>query len=105
MTITDKEAAHKRTAMLADLRKERREKVEQAQALLKEQQAVRKTLSRVMQGEPRSIPEIAAATNLPPHEVLWHITAMKKYGEVLEDGMDEDFEYYLYRLAKEVSHE
>jgi hypothetical protein len=101
MTITDKEAAQKRTAMLADLRKERREKVEQAQALLKEQQAVRKTLSRVLQGEPRSIPDIAVATNLPPHEVLWHITAMKKYGEVIEDGMDDDFTYYLYRLAKE----
>jgi hypothetical protein len=105
MTITDKEAAHKRTAMLADLRKERREKVEQAQALLKEQQAVRKTLSRVLQGEPRSIPDIAVATNLPPHEVLWHITAMKKYGEVVEDGMDDDFAYYLYRLAKEPIHE
>lgn len=102
MTITDKEAAQKRTAMLADLRKERREKVERAQALLKEQQAVRKTLSRVLQGEPRSIPSIATATNLPPHEVLWHITAMKKYGEVVEDGMDDDFAYYLYRLAKEV---
>lgn len=105
MTITDKEAAHKRTAMLADLRKSRREKVEQAQALLKEQQGVRKTLSRVLQGEPRSIPDIAVATNLPPHEVLWHITAMKKYGEVVEDGMDDDFAYYLYRLAKEPIHE
>jgi hypothetical protein len=105
MTTTEKEAAHKRTAMLADLRKERREKVEQAQALLKEQQAVRKTLSRVLQGEPRSIPDIAVATSLPPHEVLWHITAMKKYGEVVEDGMDDDFTYYLYRLAKEPIHE
>jgi DNA-directed RNA polymerase specialized sigma subunit len=101
MMTTDKEATQKRTAMLAELRKERREKVERAQALLKEQQAVRKTLSRVLQGQPRSVPEIAAATGLPPHEVLWHITAMKKYGEVVDDGMDDDFEYYLYRLAKE----
>jgi hypothetical protein len=91
--------------MLADLRKAKREKVEHAQALLKEQQAVRKVLSRVMQGEPRSIPDIATAANLPPHEVLWHITAMKKYGEVVEDGMDEDFAFYLYRLAKESIHE
>jgi predicted Rossmann fold nucleotide-binding protein DprA/Smf involved in DNA uptake len=103
--MTDKEATQKRTAMLAELRKQQREKVERAQALLKEQQAVRKTLSRVLQGEPRSIPDIAVATNLPPHEVLWHITAMKKYGEVVEDGMDDDFAYYLYRLAKEPIHE
>jgi hypothetical protein len=101
MMTTDKEAAQKRTAMLADLRKQNREKVEVAQAMLKEQQVTRKAISRVIQGTPKSVPEIAAATELPPHEVLWHITAMKKYGEVVEDGLDDDFEYYLYRLAKE----
>lgn len=101
MMTTDKEAAKKRTAMLADLRKKNRDKVEQAQALLKEQQMARKALRRAIQGEPKSVPEIAANTGLPAHEVLWHVTAMKKYAEVLEDGMDDDFEYYTYRLAKE----
>ena len=101
MMTTDKEAAKKRTAMLADLRKQNRDQVTQAQAMLKEQTAVRKNLSRVMQGEPKTISEIAAAAELPPHDVLWHITAMKKYGQVVEDGLDDDYEYYLYRLAKE----
>lgn len=101
MTTIDKEVKRKRNEMLADLRKEKRDQVALAQSALKEQQAVRKTLSRVMQGEARSIPEIAETTDIPPHDVLWHVNAMKKYGEVIEDGMDEDFEYYLYRLAKE----
>jgi hypothetical protein len=101
MMTTDKEAAKKQTAMLAELRKQNREKVTQAQAMLKEQTAVRKNLSRVLQGEPKTISEIAEAAELLPNDVLWHVTAMKKYGEVVEDGMDEDFEYYLYRLAKE----
>ena len=101
MMTTDKEAAKKRTAMLAELRKQNREKVSAAQAMLKNQQAARKTLSRALQGEPKSVPEIATATDIPASEVLWHVTAMKKYGEVVEDGMDEDYEYYLYRLAKE----
>ena len=101
MTITDKEATQKQNALLAELRKEKRDEVAHAQALLKEQKAVRKSLKRVLQGEPRSIPDIAATTEIHPQEVLWHITAMKKYGEVIEDGMDEDFEYYLYRMAKE----
>ena len=101
MMTTDKEAAKKRTAMLADLRKQNRDQVTQAQAMLKEQTAVRKNLSRVMQGEPKTISEIAAAAELPPHDVLWHVTAMKKYGQVVEDGLDDDYEYYLYRLAKE----
>lgn len=101
MMTTEKEAAQKRTALLADLRKQNRGKVEIAQAMLKEQQAVRKTISKVIQGTAKSVPEIAAATELPPHEVLWHITAMKKYGEVVEDGLDDDYEYFLYRLVKE----
>ncbi len=101
MTTTDKETAKKRTALLAELRKHNREKVKSALDLLKEQQVVRKTLRRIILGDPKSVPEIAAAAELPPHEVLWHITAMKKYGQVVEDGTDDDFEYYLYRLAKE----
>lgn len=101
MTTTDKEAAKKRTAMLAELRKQNREKVTRAQAMLKEQQAVRKTLRRVLQSEPKSVPEIAAAVEMPAHEVLWHVTAMKKYGQVVEAGTDDDFEYFLYQLAKE----
>lgn len=101
MTTNDKDTKQERNKLLADLRKENREQVEENQAALKDQLSVRKTLRRVLQGEPRSIPDIAQNTGLPAHEVLWHVNAMKKYGEVVEDGMDDDFEYYLYRLAKE----
>jgi len=101
--MTTKEEAKKRTEMLADLRKQHRESVKKAQSLLKEQQVARKAISRAMQGEPKSIPQIAEATGIPAHEVLWHVAAMKKYGEVAETGMDEDYEYYLYRLAKEAA--
>ena len=98
---TTKEAAKKRTAILAELRKQNEDKVKIAQALLKEQRAARKTLKKVMEGKSMTVPEIAEATGMPSHEVLWHVTAMKKYGEVVEDGTDDDFEYFLYRLAKE----
>jgi DNA-directed RNA polymerase specialized sigma subunit len=98
---TAKEAVKKRTAILAELRKKNEDKVKIAQALLKEQRAARRTLKEVMQGESKSIPEIAEAAGMPAHEVLWHVTAMKKYGEVVEDGTDDDDEYFLYRLAKE----
>jgi len=101
MPDTDKEKAKKRTEMLAGLRNQYRERVKQAQALLKAQQTARKILSRVMQGEPKSIPQLAEASGLPAHEILWHVAAMKKYDEVVETGMDEDSVYYLYKLAEE----
>jgi hypothetical protein len=101
MPDTSKEKAKKRTEMLADLRNQHRERVKQAQALLKEQQTARKALGRAMQGEPKSIPQLAEASSLPTHQVLWHVAAMKKYGEIVEAGMDEDSVYYLYTLAEE----
>ena len=76
MPDTSKEKAKKRTEMLADLRNQRRERVKQAQALLKEQQTARKSLSRAMQGEPKSGPQLAEASGLPAHAVLWHVAAM-----------------------------
>ena len=101
MTITEKEKARQRTKMLADLREKHRESVKAAQVMLKEQQTARKAISRAIHGGPKSVPQIAEATGIPAHEVLWHIAAMKKYGHVAEDGLDEDYEYYLYRLTKE----
>ena len=100
---TNKEEAKKRTAMLADLRKQHRESVKRAQTLLKEQQIARKTLRRAMQAGPKSIPQLAEFSEMPAPEVLWHIAAMKKYGLVVENGLDEDYEYYLYGLPKEAT--
>ena len=47
------------------------------------------------------MPDIAGASGLPAHEVLWHITAMKKYDLVIETGQDGD--YYSYALAQEAA--
>jgi hypothetical protein len=45
------------------------------------------------------VPEVAEAVSLPTHEVLWHLTALKKYGVVAEAGMCG--EYVLYRRVEE----
>lgn len=87
--------------MLAELRAQHRKSVKTAQVMLKEQQTARKAISRAIQGGPKSVPQIAEATGIPAHEVLWHVAAMKKYGLIKEEGLDEDYEYYLYSLVKE----
>jgi predicted transcriptional regulator len=102
MNTVNKEEAKKQTQMLVELRRQRGEKVKHAQDLLKEQQSVRKALQHALQHSPRSIPQLATLTNIAAHDVLWHIAAMKKYGIVEEAGMDENSDYYLYRLSKEV---
>jgi hypothetical protein len=101
MSLKSKEETRKQTQMLVELRQRHSVRVKRAQELLKEQQAARKTLQRALQQAPRSIPQLAATTNIAPHFILWHIAAMKKYGAVEEAGLDETGEYYLYRLVKE----
>jgi predicted transcriptional regulator len=85
--------------MLKRLRTEHEEAVERAQALLKEQKAVRRQICQAMTDGPKTVPEVAEGSGLPANEVLWHITAMKKYDLVVETGMDG--EYYQYQLAEE----
>ena len=98
--MTDKkEDAKKRVAMLKRLREEHKETVAQTQALLKEQQAIRKQIRQAMGPGPKTVPEVAEATGLPADRVLWHDTAMKKYDLVREVGMSG--EYYQYELAQE----
>ena len=87
--------------MLVEMRKEHRDSVQKAQDLLKAQQSARKALERVLTGGPHSVPQLAQAVNMPAHEVLWYVAAMKKYGIVAEAGTDESGDYYLYRLTKE----
>ena len=101
MTSEEKEKSRQRTKMLADLRKQHRDSVKKAQVLLKEQQSKQKAISRALHGTPKSVPQIAEATGIPSHEVLFHVAAMKKYGDVAEAGMDDDYEYYLYKLTQE----
>jgi predicted transcriptional regulator len=97
--MTNREAARKKTQLLLSLREAHQDTVAAAQARLKEQKAVRRQICNQIQEEPQVVPEIATATGLPTHQVLWHITAMKKYDLVEEAGMCG--EYYLYRMTKE----
>jgi predicted Rossmann fold nucleotide-binding protein DprA/Smf involved in DNA uptake len=91
--------ARQRSQILKQLREEHRETVEQVQASLKEQKDIRRQIAQAMRDEPKTVPEIAAASGLSAEQVLWHIIALKKYGLIVETGMCG--EYYLYQRAEE----
>jgi predicted transcriptional regulator len=91
--------AKERTALLKRLREENAETVKRTQALLKEQKRVQKLLCQTIREKSKTVPEIAEAVDMPTHEVLWYLTAFKKYDIVIEDGMCGD--YVLYKRAEE----
>jgi predicted transcriptional regulator len=88
-----------RADMLKKLREQHAESIARTQALYKEQRAIQQEICKVIRDTPKPVPEVAAATGLPTHGVLWHLTAMKKYGIVAESGMCGD--YPLFRKVEE----
>lgn len=101
MTTQEQTESKKLSTMLTNLRKQHPERVKIAQAMLKEQQGIRKALLKVLESGPQTIPQLAKATGFPTNQVLWYISVMKKYGKVVETEIDEDYEFYLYGLTRE----
>jgi predicted transcriptional regulator len=93
--MSTKEATKKRAIFLKKLREEHKDSVTRTQAILKEQKAIRRQICQPIREDPKTVPEIATITGIPADQVLWHITAMKKYDLIEEGGMCG--EYYLYR--------
>ncbi|MGD2157692.1 MAG: hypothetical protein PVG32_12540 [Anaerolineales bacterium] len=97
--MTDRKAARKRTQMLKELREEHKETVERTQELLREQKGIHREICKLLRDDSKTIPDMAAAMEMPSVEVLWHITALRKYDIVEEDGMCG--EYVLYKRVEE----
>jgi len=51
-------------------------------------------IKKALKDGPMTVPELAQATELDPADVLWTITAMRKYGFAVEDGVDGDYPKY-----------
>ena len=92
----DKDKAVKKAA-LQKLRQTRKATIAAAAARRKEQQQAIAAIKAELQQGDRTVPEIAAATGLPPDTVLWYVAALKKYGQVAEGPQDGS--YFRYRLA------
>jgi len=97
--MSDKEAGKKRAQVLKELRATHQETVDRTQALLKEQGKVERGILKLIKDESMTVPTIASQIDLPTHRVLWYLTALKKYDQIREDGMDG--EYVLYRRMEE----
>lgn len=84
---------------LKALRQARKQTIDSVRKRMKETRAFRKKLSESLAEGPKTVPELAGATGIPSHNVLWHLTSMKKYGKVAEG--DQSGDYFQYVLVKE----
>ena len=95
----NKAEARARSEMLKNLRAQHGDTVKRTQAMLKEHKRIHREICKAIRDTPKTIPEIAEVMEMPSHQVLWHITALKKYDVVAEEGMCG--EYVLYTRAEE----
>lgn len=83
---------------LKSLRAERSGIVETATQQNKQRMAARSKIRTELAKGPATVPALAEACGITPREVLWHVAAMRKYGELTEDAQDGD--YFTYRLVQ-----
>lgn len=92
----DKPAKEKTPLTL--LRERRGGMSDELKEYFKEQQRIRKALREALKGGAKSVPEIAAACSLDKQATLWHVMAMRRYGELVEAA--EQNGYPLYALKE-----
>ncbi len=83
---------------LAALREERKEFVDRARGIIKEQGKRMSAVKSQIETDARTIPEIAAALGMPTADIMVIVSGLRKYGEVVEAAKSGD--YYTYQLAK-----
>lgn len=80
--------------------RERMGLTEEKKSWAKRQRDTMKSIREALKKGARTIPEIMAETRLPGDQVLWHVMAMKRYGQVAEAGQAGDCYRYELREAQ-----
>ena len=87
----DSEKAAKERKPIQVLRERRGGMSEEFKSYYQRQVKLRKELVAALKGGPKTVPELARALNLPGQEVIWHLMALRKYGEAAIVGQVGDY--------------
>jgi len=82
---------------LKALREKRKTTVARAREAIKAQRKIVKAIKKQIASEAKSVPEIAAALQMETAQVLLFISALRKFGEVVEGAKDGG--YFTYQVA------
>ena len=61
-----------------------------------ERQRIKKAIREALADGPHTVPELARACQIAPQRAMWHVMAMRRYGQVIDAGERDD--YVLYGL-------
>jgi len=61
---------------------------------------IRKAIFEALKEEGKNIPQISEAIKLPIAETTYYLMSLLKFGDVAVEGVDDNDEYYIYKLKK-----
>ncbi len=59
---------------------------------------IRKAIFEALKEEGKTVPQIAEVTKLALAETMYYLMSLYKFGEIAVEGMDDNDEYYIYKL-------
>ncbi len=83
-----------------DILKETRKASENGKIRVKEFMGIKKKIKASLKLESKTIPQIIDETKLDASFVTYSLMTMMKYGDVQVDKIDDDDEYYFYKLKE-----
>ncbi len=89
----DKAKEAKKAAM-KELRVLRKNMIAAASSTMKVQKKELAAIKAFLKGEAATIPEIAAAIDMPTDKTLWYMATLKKYGQIIEGQKEGAFFKY-----------
>jgi hypothetical protein len=96
MTVEPEVKAPKPKRPIEVLRERRGGMSKELKEYFNAQQRVKKAIRAALAAGPKTVPQIASESGTPASDILWHLMAMRRYGEIV-DGVEQDG-YVLYRL-------
>lgn len=89
---------HKKTI---DTIKEKRTVPDALRTWRKEYNQIRKSIRKVLQDGPKTIPGVAKATGMSTADTTYYLMTMRKFGEVETGEIDDMDEFFFYRLKSD----
>lgn len=62
--------------------------------------AMRASILKILEDGPKSVPEIADALGIKPHEAMWWVMGCWRYGYIAPDERPSAEGYFSYRLVE-----
>jgi predicted DNA-binding ArsR family transcriptional regulator len=77
---------------------------ERARQSSKQFKDIKKSITKLLEEGPKTIPQISETLNMPADKITYHLMTCRKYGGIEVMGIDDMDEYYLYGISKEIKH-